>query len=260
VNRSLVFLAIFFVFSFRFLHSQEPKTISIDEIIHKVKEQNKRQKEYLKDYICKSSETSRKLDDKGKVKSVEEVEKKIFGKGDLEHEEILSIKKDGKFSDEKEMKKRQEEQDKLERGEKEAKNSGESFSFDLEEEERDFYLIKEDTLNGHPTYLLKAEPKKEKEKSFDWLYWIDQKSFGVLKAEVKLAKKQKYLKDMKMELYFQEFEIKDPITTLIFLPVLFKIKGEGKFLFIKRNFEMEQKRDNYQLNVGFSDEIFGGRR
>jgi len=260
MKRNLILLMVFLLFSVKNLQAQEPREISLDQIVQKVKEQKKKQKEYLKDYIFKSLETNRELDSKGKVKHETKTEKKIHVKGDLSHEEILSIHKDGKFLDEKEIKKAQEEQNKveIERSKKKGKTL---FPFDPEENEKfDYYFVKEDTLNGVLIYLLRVEPKKKDENFLDDFYWIDQKSFGVLKEEQRLSKKQKFVKEMSGERIFQEIEIKDTSDAHIFMPVSTKMKGEGGFLFLKKKFEMEMVYSEFQLNVGISDEIFPRRK
>ncbi|MDP2960071.1 MAG: hypothetical protein Q8N71_01490 [candidate division Zixibacteria bacterium] len=260
MKRSLFFLTALLLFSVGALQSQEPKSLSVDEIVQKVKEQKKKQREYLKDYIFKSTETNKSLDKEGRVKESKATVKKIYVKGEIYHEEILSVQEDGRFLDERKIKKMQEEQDKAER--ESAKKKSKTFSpFDPEENGKfDYYFVKEDTLDGVPTYLLKVEPKGEDEKGLDELYWIDQKNFGIWKEEQKLSKKQKFVKEMKGERIYREFEVKDTSDVHIFLPVLTKMKGEGGFLFKKKRFEMEIVYSDFQFNVGLSDEIFPGRK
>lgn len=260
MKRSLFFLTALLLFSVGALQSQEPKSLSVDEIVQKVKEQKKKQSEYLKDYIFKSTETNRSLDKEGRVKESKATVKKIYVKGEIYHEEILSVQEDGRFLDERKIKKMQEEQDKAER--ELTKKKSKTFSpFDPEENGKfDYYFVKEDTLNGVLTYLLKAEPKKKDKSFLDEFYWIDQKSFGILKEEQKLSKKQNFVKEMSGERIFQEIEIKNTTGVHIFLPVLTKMKGEGGFIFIKKKFEMEMVYSDFQLNVGLSDKIFPGRK
>ncbi|OGC84214.1 MAG: hypothetical protein A2W07_00805 [candidate division Zixibacteria bacterium RBG_16_43_9] len=262
MKRNLILLMVFLLFSVKNLQAQEPKEISLDQIVQKVKEQKRKQKEYLKDYIFKSTETQRSLDKQGKVKESKTTVKKIYVKGEINHEEILSVQENGKFLDEKKIKEMQEKQDKRESGKGNAKEKTKTFfPFDPEENGKfDYYFVKEDTLNGLPTYLLKAEPKKKDENFLDDFYWIDQKSFGVLKEEQRLSKKQKFVKEMSGERIFQEIEIKDISDAHIFMPVSTKMKGEGGFLFMKKKFEMEMVYSEFQLNVGISDEIFPRRK
>lgn len=260
MKRNLIFLTVFLLFSIRVLQSQETNSLSLDKIVQKVKEQKKKQKEYLKDYIFKSTETNKSLDKEGRVKESKVLVKKIYVKGEIYHEEILSVQEDGRFLDERKIKKMQEEQDKGER--ESAKKKSKTFStFDPEENGKfDYYFVKEDTLNGVLTYLLKVEPKKKDENFLDDFYWIDQKSFGVLKEEQRLSKKQKFVKEMSGERIFQEIEIQDAPSVHIFMPVMTTMKGEGGFLFMKKRFEMELVYSEFQLNVGISDEIFPGRK
>jgi len=208
----------------------------------------------LKDYVYKSSEILRELDSKGKVKSQTKVEKKIYVKGDLYHEEILSVEKDGKFSNEKEIKKWQEQRNKMER---EGVKEDPSFSpLDIEvSKESQYSFLREDTLNGVLTYLLKTE-LKVKEIFFDERLWVDQKNFGIIKEGRILSKKQKYLKEMKMEVEYQKIETKDPSSVPIFLPVSIKISAEAGFLFKKKRLNIEKVNGDFQLNVGVTDEIF----
>jgi len=254
MKRNLLLLVALILCSAKALPFPQAKSLSVDEVVLKAQEQKKKQKEYLKDYVYKSSEALRELDSKGKVKSETKVEKKIYVKGDLYHEEILSVEEDGKFSNEKEIKKWQEQRNKMER---ESVKEDPSFSpLDIQAHSQSpYYFLREDTLNGVLTYLLKTG-LKAKEILFDEWLWVDQKNFGVIKEERILSKKQKYLKEMRMEVEFQKIETKDPSLVPIFLPASLRISAEAGFLFKKKRLNIEKVNSDFQLNPGLGDEIF----
>lgn len=244
-------LILFVLLSFGIANSQETTPLSVGEMVRLAKEARKKQRGYLKDYTCLCVEELRILDKKGKIKHKETTQRKVYVKGDITHDEIISIQKKEKSLPEKEINKRQKEIDKEERKKEKEKDSKWISPFEEKGEGKfNINLVREDTLDGRPAYVLSVKPKKKSRGLQKGLYWIDKRSFRILKSEFSPSQNPKFVKEMKIFVDFTEVE------EGVFLPRTFKVKGKGGFLFFKTNFEMERTCEDYQLNVGLKDEIF----
>lgn len=246
-------LVIFLLFSFGITKSQVTTPLSVDEIVKLAKEARKKQREYLKDYTCLCVEEMRVLDKKGKIKHKETTKRKVYLKGDITHDEIISIRKKEKSLPGKEINKRQKEIDKEEKKRGTEKDSRWISPFEERGEGKfEFALVREDTVSGRSAYVLSVKPREKSKKLLKGLYWIEKERFRVLRSEFSPSKNPKFVKEMKVFIDFTEVE------EGVFVPRTFKVKGKGGFLFFKTNFEMERTCQDYQLNVGVEDEIFPG--
>lgn len=245
------FLMVFVLFSLSIVGAQSADSLSAHEIVRLARESRERQKEYVRDYTCICVEEMRILDKKGKIKHKEIAEKRVYVKGELTHDQIVSIEKKEKSLPEKEIKKRQEEIDKEEKKRAKKKESEWISPFDEDAEGRfEFALVREDSLDGKSVYVLSANPKEKGKGLLKGLHWIDKESFRVWKSELAPSKNPKFVKEMKMFIDFTQVE------QGVFLMKTFRVKGRGGFLFFKTNFEMERSCHDYRLNVGLEDEVF----
>jgi len=245
------FLILFILFSIQIAITQDKTPLSVEEIVRLAKEGRERQRGYVKDYTCFCVEELRILDKKGKIKHQERVKKRVYTKGDLTHDEVVSILKKDELLSEKEIKERQKEIDKEERKKgKEEDSRGISPFEEKGEGKFEINLVREDSLGGRSAYVLSVNPKKKGKELLKGLYWIDKQNFRILKSELSPSKNPKFVKEMNIFIDFVEIE------QGIFLPETFRIKGRGGFLFFKSNFEMKRTCQNYELNVGLKDEMF----
>ncbi len=242
---------VFILFSIQITKTQDTTSLSVEEIVRLAKESRDRQRGYVKDYTCFCVEELKVLDKKGKVKHQERVKKRVYAKGDLTHDEVVSILKKEELLSEKEIKERQKEIDKEERKKAKDEDSKGISPFEEKGEGKfEINLVREDSLGGRSAYVLSVNPKKKGKGLLKGLYWIDKESFRILKSELSPSKNPKFIKEMNIFIDFAEIE------QGIFLPETFRIKGRGGFLFFKSNFEMKRTCQDYQLNVGLKDEIF----
>jgi len=244
-------LVIFLLFSFGITNSQDTTPLSVDEIVKLAKEARKNQREYVKDYTCLCVEELRVLDKKGKIEHKETTQRKVYVKGDVTHDEIISIQKKEESLSEKDVQKRQREIDKEEKKRGKEKDSKWISPFEEKGEGKfEFGLVREDTLDGRSAYVLSVKPKKKHKGLQKGLYWLDKKSLRILRSELSPSKNPKFVKEMKVFIDFTEVE------EGVFVPRTFKVKGKGGFLFFKTNFEMERACKDYQLNRGLKEDIF----
>lgn len=245
------FLILILLFSWGIAEAQKINPPPVDEIVRLAKEARKKQREYLKDYTCLCVEEMRVLDKKGKIKHKETTQRKVYVKGDITHDEIISIQKKEKSLPGKEINKRQKEIDKEEKKRGTEKDSRWISPFEERGEGKfEFALVREDTVAGRYAYVLSVKPKEKSEKFLKGLYWIEKERFRVLRSEFSPSKNPKFVKEMKVFIDFTEVE------EGVFVPRTFKVKGKGGFLFFKTNFEMERTCQDYEINVGLKEEIF----
>jgi hypothetical protein len=244
-------LILFLLITFKITEAPKADSLTVDEIVRLAKKSRKRQREYVKDYTCLCVEEMRILDKKGKIKHKEISKKRLYVKGEITHDEIVNIQEKEKSLSEKEIKKRQKEINKEEKKKGKEEDSKWISPFEEKGEGKfDFGLVREDTLNGRPAYVLSVEPKEKAKELLEGLYWIDKESFRVLRSEFSPSKNPKFVKEMRILVDFTE------VKEGIFLPRIFKIRGRGGFLFFKTNFEMERTCGNYKLNLGLEDDVF----
>ena len=251
MKRIYPFLLVFVLFLFTIAEAQQADSLSVDEIVKMARESRQKQREYVKDYACVCVEEMKILDKEGKIEHTEVMKKKVYVKGEITHDEIVSIQKKDEVLSEKEIGKRQKEVDKQEKKRSEEKDSESISPFEKKGEGKfDFDLVREDSLQGKTVYVVSVNPKEKSKGLLKGLYWIDKDNFRILKSELEPSKNPKFVKEMKMTIEFAEVE------KGVFVLKTFKVRGRGGFLFFKSNFEVERTCQDYRLNVGLEDSVF----
>lgn len=244
-------LILFLLFLFDVSNGQKNDSLSVGEIVRSAQEARKKQELYVIDYTCLCIEELRILDKNGKVKHQETTKRKVYVKGDITHDELVSIQKNEKPLSDKEIQERQKEMDKEET--KKGKEEDSIWISPFEEKGKgkfEFKLVREDTVNSRATYVIFVNPKEKAKELIQGLYWIDKQSFRILRSEISPSENPQFVKEMKISVDFTE------VDNGVFLPQVFKIKGKGGFLFFKTNFEMERTCQDYEINVGLKEELF----
>ncbi|HJZ87302.1 MAG TPA: hypothetical protein VKN99_19145 [Polyangia bacterium] len=94
-----------------------------------------------------------------------------------------------------------------------------------------FELVREETLWGHRTFVLKVTARQRKPNAGDGTAWIDAESFVMMKGVFVPAK----LPDEHVD--WLRFQTQYAVHTSGFvLPTLFKVEGAGHFLLMKKGF------------------------
>jgi hypothetical protein len=244
-------LILLLLFIFHNAETQKTFSLSIDQIVKLAKEARLKQELYVIDYTCFCIEELRILDKNGEIKHQETTKRKVYVKGDITHDQLVSIQKKEKAFSDKEITERQKEIDKEERKKGKEKDSRWISPFEEKGEGKfEFKLLREDTLNSHATYVIFVDPKEKAKELLRGLYWIDKQSYRILRSEFSPSENPQFVKEMKIFVDFME------VDNGVFLPQVFKIKGKGGFLFFKTNFEMERTCQDYEINVGLKEEIF----
>jgi len=66
-----------------------------------------------------------------------------------------------------------------------------------------FHIVDEDSINERPVYIIEAVPKEKDEQLFEGRYYIDQKTYDVVKARIRPSKNPKFVKDLDMDIDFE---------------------------------------------------------
>ena len=67
----------------------------------------------------------------------------------------------------------------------------------------EFKRLNDDTINEGPVFIIETVAKEKDEDLFEGKYYIDQKTYDVLKARLKASKKPKFVKEADMDIDFQ---------------------------------------------------------
>lgn len=106
-------------------------------------------------------------------------------------------------------------------------------------------FVGEQSYNGYQCYVVESTPKEKKDSQYSkWISWIDKKSFVVLKVEF-YNKKEKKIKELKVEKLKTVSDIVTPIVTVM--------KD------LKQNHTTIMEVIEVKYNQGLDDELFSLR-
>jgi hypothetical protein len=91
------------------------------------------------------------------------------------------------------------------KGQKETGNSSDAL-FPFNENKRakfEFSRLDDAAINERPVFIIEAVAKEKDEQLFEGRYYIDQKTYDVLKAQIKPSKNPKFVKDLDMDFDFE---------------------------------------------------------
>jgi hypothetical protein len=91
------------------------------------------------------------------------------------------------------------------KGQKRTENSYDAL-FPFNENKRAkflFHILDDNVINQRPVFIIEAVAKEKDEQLFEGKYYIDQKTYDVLKAQIKPSKNPKFVKDLDMDIDFE---------------------------------------------------------
>ncbi|MFQ6055951.1 MAG: outer membrane lipoprotein-sorting protein [Methanosarcinales archaeon] len=221
---------------------QEIKGVDINEIIKNAQEQYKSQEEYLKNYSFSAHLTAKAMNKSGKVLWDESGEQEIYVKEGKKYTEIITWIKNGKLLSQKELKKKEE---KMNKDIKEVKKEVSYWPFKPGIEKYYLYkLLGEEEVNEYHAYKINVIPKKKdkKQEFYEGNFWLDTKTYGVVKAVFTTTKLPKLHKKMKTEENYKQ------IQSAIWLPISKFIKSEVSAIIYEVDVEMKITYFDYKIN------------
>jgi hypothetical protein len=196
---------------------------------------------------------ARKLSGDGEVKEEKKFFKNYYFKDTLFKAEFLEYYLEGQLQDEKKL----QEQVK-EAAERRKKGRNRDASINPMEafypENRHHYVYSMPGIekqHGCVCYHITAECMSDEEELLEGDFWFEAEGLNLVHGEFRPAKMPSKIKQMDMTMSFAAAE------DGYWLPAGFYMRGRGKVLiFIKFNFEVEEKYSQHKINVGLTDDFF----
>jgi hypothetical protein len=196
---------------------------------------------------------SRSLKGDGEVKEEKKFLKNYYLNDSLFKVEFLEYYLDDELQDEKELQKQVEES--IERRKK-GRNRDASINpmTPFYPENRQNYIFSMPGIekqHGCICYHVRAECLVEDETLLEGDYWFEVNHLNLAHAEFRPAKMPSKIKQLDMKKSFA------PVEHGYWLPVGFHLRGRGKvMIFIKFNFEVEERYSKHKINVAVADDFF----
>jgi hypothetical protein len=105
-------------------------------------------------------------------------------------------------------------------------------------------------------YVVMARSKTLDSRHLNATYWIDVKTYGVLKTTFAPAKLPHFVDmlDFKMD-----YGVVTDNDSILYLPMRFELKGKAGFLFFKGRFGVIEEYNSYQCDNAIADTLFNHR-
>jgi hypothetical protein len=196
---------------------------------------------------------SRSLKGDGEVKEEKKFLKNYYIKDTLIKAEFLEYYLDSELQDEKELQKQiKEARERREKGRNRDASINPMTPF--YPENREHYLFSMpgvEKQHGCICYHVKAECQIEDEDLLEGDFWFEVNDLNLVHAEFHPAKMPSKIKQLDMKKSYA------PVEYGYWLPVGFHLRGRGKvMIFIKFNFEVEERYSKHKINVEVPDDFF----
>jgi hypothetical protein len=254
--RTLLFVGMFFA-----IQSLSAQDAGLDSLLRKIEQ---RMENYV-DYDSFSAmvvSTSREMDKEWNPKEVVVVEKKVIQQREKRREVILKatefkkgVEKDVTAEYREQERKRMEKAEKRRRErEKEGGNGGEGGSLSLSsdetfpfapEERKNFFFnqLSDTVIDGRAVICLETRAKEKSEKLYEGKYYVDRERYDVLMVDLRPSKNPKYVKEMRMKMWFDVLPENHQVLTAFWMRVYAGI-------FIKKiRMEVEETYKDYRIDV-----------
>lgn len=260
-------------------------TPAVDEIVRstiaKIESDKQACRQYSNDTIAKSI----KYDKNMQPDEITIMTKRSYHVGDRIAEQILSIEKDTTMLTAKEIEKRAAEQTKKwedEHREGKAKRAASqdnyvdpltldgigAYSYHLIETRDSAFGVVSAAVAGTTEiidqsvqklttyYVVQARAKVADEKHLNATYWIDAKSFGILRFEFTPSKLPRFVDMLDFQL---DYEMLRHGELTLYFPRRFELKGKAGFLFIKGRFGAIEEYSNYRCEDAIDESLLTTR-
>jgi len=195
----------------------------------------------------------RNLKGSGDVKEEKRFTKTYYFKDTLFKAEFHEYYRDGELQDEKELQKEIEEaEERCRKGRNRDASVNPMEPFYPENRQHYVFTLAGRVLqHGNVCYRVIAECLKEDENLFEGEYFFEVNWLNLVHVRFHPARMPSKIKMLDMIKNFA------PVEHGYWLPVGFKLRGKGQvLLFIKFNFEVEERYSGHKINVGLPDEFF----
>lgn len=105
----------------------------------------------------------------------------------------------------------------------------------------EFKRLNDDTYNERPVFIIEATAKEKDEKLLEGKYYIDKKTYDVLKAQIKPSQKPNLVKEMDMDIEFQVLPEGNFVINRM------KVRADGGLLFMRMRVIQEGERYDYKI-------------
>lgn len=275
-----LFLVALLVTSTSYSQTKPPATDIIKSVIAK----QERDKKHCDKYTSLATTNKIKYDKNMQPDEVTITKRKVYFWGERTSEEILSIEEDGKLLPPKEIKEKVadlnkewlDEQKGKEKKEGSKDNSVDPLTLD-DMLEYDYYLIGQGdssiavvpstiaTTGGTVDqsveklmsyYVVMARSKTLDSRHLNATYWIDAKTFGILRTTFAPAKLPRFVEmlDFKMD-----YGVVTDNDSTLYMPMRFELKGKAGFLFFKGRFGVIEEYTSYRCDNEIADTLFNHR-
>jgi hypothetical protein len=229
------------------------ETLDIEDVIEGAYLRDSANRAAMIDFTVKAESFSRKLSGDREVKEEKKFLKTYYIKDTLLKIEYREYYKDGELQEEKELEgqiKEAEERRKKGRSGDPSINPMNMFYPD----KRGDYIFSMpgvEKKEGHTCYHVVVDCMKEDDKLYEGDYWFETEGLQLVYTEFQPAKMPSKIKVMEMKMSFNAVDDK------YWLPTQYYMFGKGQvMIFIKFNFEVEEKYIDYTINSGLQDSFF----
>ncbi len=257
----------------------------VEEIIRNAIAKLEADKQICSTYTNNTITQSIKYDKNMQPDEVTVMNKRSFHINKRIAEQIFSIEKDGKMMTPKEIEKRAEEQTK--KWEDEHKEGGkaraasrenyvdpltvagiDTYSYHLIETRDSAFGVVSAAVAGTTEiidqsvqklttyYVIQVLAKIADEKHLNATYWIDAKTFGVLRTEFTPSKMPRFVEMLDFQLDYEILQFGD---STLYFPRRFELKGKAGFLFYKGRFGAIEEYSDYRCEDAIDESLFKTR-
>ncbi len=258
---------------------------SVEEIISNAISKLEADKQICSTYTNNTVTRSIKYDKNMQPDEVTVMNKRSYHLGKRIAEQIFSIEKDGKMMTPKEIEERAEEQ--TEKWQDEHKDGGkaraasrenyvdpltvagiDAYSYHLIET-RDSALgvvsaavagtteiIDQSVQKLTTCYVVQVLAKTADEKHLNATYWIDAKTFGILRTEFKPSKMPRFVEMLDFQLDYALLQYGE---STLYFPRRFELKGKAGFLFFKGRFGAIEEYSDYRCEDAIDESLLKTR-
>lgn len=227
--------------------------LDIEEVIAGAVVRDSIRRAEVRDMVLSAESYARTLGGDGSVKEEKKFIKTYYFKDSLFKEEFLEYYLDGERQDDRAL---QEQVREAEERRRKGRNRDASVNpmDPFYPENRQYYKFSMpgvEKQRGCICYHVVAECLIEDENLLQGDYWFEVNWLNLAYAEFRPARMPSKIKRLDMNMSFA------PIEEGYWLPMGFHLLGKGKVLvFIKFNFEVEERYSYHRLNVGLTDDFF----
>ncbi len=257
----------------------------VEEILSNTIAKIERDKQQCARYVHAAVTKSIKYDKKMLPDEVTTMTKRVYHLDERMSEQILTLEKDGELQSPDDIKKRVAEQnEKWNEEQKEGKGkkaaSRDNYADPLSAANIGFYsyhlietrdssfvtvsaavagtndIVDQSVQKLTTYYVVQARAKAADEKRLNATYWIDARTYGLLRSEFSPSKMPRFVEMLDFQLEYQIIQHGD---SAMYLPRRFELKGKAGFLFFKGRFGVIEEYSDYHCVEAIDESLLSQR-